>query len=391
MIPLKPSLRPENPSFASGPCAKRPGWDLIHLKKALVQRSHRSVDGKVRLQHVVNQHRSLLGIPADYCVAIVPGGDTGAFEMALWGMLGACGVDVLAWDAFGEEWLYDIEQALKIPDLRKLTAPYGRLPDLTKVDCDRDVVFTWNGTTSGVCVPNGEWIDPGRKGLTFCDATSAVFAYDMPWDRLDITTWSWQKVLGGEGAHGMIVLSPRAVERLRQYQPDRPIPRLFRMAKSGSFIEGIFAGETINTPSMLAVEDCADALRWVEDSGGLVAAMDRVKKNYEAIATWVGHTAWADFLCGEESCRSRTSICLSIVESGFQALDEISRRAFIKNMCGLLEQEKAAFDIASHARAPAGLRIWCGATVESSDVTAMLPWLDWAFQSTKNASGVSGA
>lgn len=382
----KPAQKPQNPCFSSGPCAKRPGWSLDGLKNAFIGRSHRAADGKARLKEVIDRHRTLLNIPDDYRVAIVPGSDTGAIEMAMWSMLGERGVDVLSWEAFGEEWLTDITKQLKLPDARAYTAPYGELVDLSLVDCDRDVVFTWNGTTGGVRVPDAEWLREDRKGLTFCDATSAVFAYDMPWSKLDVTTWSWQKVLGGEAAHGMLVLSPRAVERLLTYTPDRPLPKLFRMVSNGKLMDGVFAGETINTPSMLATEDCLDALKWVEGLGGVPALQKRVGMNFKTVSDWVEKTDWIDYMCAVPANRSKTSVCLKITDPWFCDLSEEQRQGFIKDMTKPLEKEQAGYDVAGHMKAPAGLRIWCGATVEASDIALLLPWLDWAFAVTKEAA-----
>lgn len=379
----KPVKKPVNPCFSSGPCAKRPGWSLDALEGAFTGRSHRAAEGKARLKDVIDRHRALLGIPADYRVAIVPASDTGAIEMAMWSMLGERGVDVLAWEAFGEEWLNDIVKQLKIADARTFAVGYGELPDLSQTDTDRDVVFTWNGTTGGVRVPNADWIKSDRRGLTFCDATSAVFAYDLPWDKLDVTTWSWQKVLGGEAAHGMLVLSPRAVERLVTFKPDRPLPKIFRLTSGGKLIEGVFVGETINTPSMLAAEDCLDALKWVEGLGGIPALMRRVDANFSAVERWVAKTDWIDFLCDNAAARSKTSVCLKITDPWFTALDDAGRQDFIKAMTKKIDKEGAGYDLAGHAKAPAGLRIWCGATVETQDVEALMPWLDWAFAATR--------
>lgn len=381
----QPSNRPVNPCFSSGPCAKRPGWSLDHLSGAFLGRSHRAAEGKNRLNAVIEQHRKILNIPADYRVAIVAASDTGAVEMALWSLLGQRGVDVLGWEVFGLDWIKDITTQLKIADTRVMKAPFGSLPDLSAVDGARDIVFTWNGTTGGVRVPNGDWIPADRKGLTICDATSAVFAYDLPWDKLDVVTWSWQKVLGGEAAHGMIVLSPRAVERLLTYTPDRPLPKIFRLVNNGKLIDGVFVGETINTPSMLAVEDCLDALKWAESIGGLPAMIKRVEANYQTIKDWVAKTDWIDFLAADESYRSKTSVCLAITDPAFTALDDEARQAFVKSMTKLLEKDGIAYDTAGHRDAPAGLRIWCGATVEQSDVAALLPWLDWAYAQTKGS------
>ena len=388
---VKPVAKPKNPCFSSGPCAKRPGWTPGALGGAFVGRSHRAAEGKQRLNDVVEHQRRILGIPADYRMAIVPASDTGAIEMALWSMLGARGVDVFAWENFGEEWLTDVAKQLKIADLRSFTAPYGELPDMKQADSDRDIVFTWNGTTGGVRVPDGDWIRADRQGLTFCDATSGVFAYDLPWDKLDVTTWSWQKVLGGEAAHGMIVLSPRAVERLTTYKPDRPLPKIFRMTGGGKLSEGIFAGETINTPSMLAVEDCADSLRWVDSVGGLKGLEARVAANYKAIEDWIAQEHWIDFLPDVAEVRSKTSVCLKIIDDGFLAMTDAARQDFIKAMVKLLDKERAGYDLAGHKAAPAGLRVWCGATVEAGDVKALLPWLNWAFVETKAALAKAAA
>lgn len=376
----KPAIKPQNPCFSSGPCAKRPGWSLESLSGALLGRSHRSGPGKKKLKSLIEQHRALLQIPDDYHIGIVPASDTGAIEMALWSMLGARGVEVLSWEAFSGEWEKDIINHLKLGNAAVHKAPYGALPDLSKVNFDNDVVFVWNGTTSGVMVPDGDWIPAQRQGLSFCDATSAVFAYDMPWDKLDVTTWSWQKVLGGEGGHGMIVLSPRAVARLESYTPPWPLPKIFRMVKGGALNRDIFEGLTINTPSMLAAEDCLDALNWVDKIGGLAATTARAQENYRIIANWVAASDWADFLCAEEPCRSRTAICLKITDPAFTALDEARQNEMIGALCKLLETEQAAYDIKNYRDAPPGLRIWGGATVESSDLAALLPWLDWAYE-----------
>jgi phosphoserine aminotransferase len=380
---MKPAALPNNPCFSSGPCAKRPGWSPAALGNALVGRSHRAKAGKARLQEVIDRTRAVLGIPADYRIGIVPASDTGAFEMAMWTMLGARGVDVFAWESFGEGWLTDIVKQLKLKDTRTLTAPYGALPDLGQADFNRDVVFCWNGTTSGVRVPDGDWIPANREGLTLCDATSAVFAMDMPWDRLDVTTWSWQKVLGGEGQHGMLVLSPRAVARLESYTPAWPLPKIFRMTKGGKLIEGIFQAETINTPSMLCVEDHLDALRWAESLGGLPALIARSEANLAAVTAWVKATPWVDFLAADPATRSSTSICLKISDSWFAGQDEKGQAAFMKQLAGLLEKEKAAYDVNGYRDAPPGLRLWGGATVETADLQALFPWLEWAFGQVK--------
>lgn len=378
----KPIKKPNSPHFSSGPCAKRPGWNLGNLEGALTGRSHRSTPGKERLKAVIDMHRELLGIPADYRIGIVPGSDTGAIEMALWSMLGACGVDVLVWESFSADWQKDITDHLGLPaTIHK--AGYGSLPDLSKVNFDNDVVFVWNGTTSGVRVPDGNWIADDRKGLTFCDATSAVFAYDMPWEKLDVTTWSWQKVLGGEGGHGMIVLSPRAVERLETYKPDRPLPKIFRMTQKGKINEDLFKGLTINTPSMLAVEDCLDALRWVKEIGGAPQTIKRALGNLAALENWVSKTPWIDFLVSDPSCRSRTSVCLKITDPWFVSLGDEEKEGFIAAFCRLLDKEEAAKDIKSYKSAPPGLRLWCGATAETADIEALIPWLEWAFEMTR--------
>jgi len=379
----KPTIKPQNPCFSSGPCAKRPGWSIESLQSALTGRSHRSAPGKARLKAVIDQHREILGIPADYLVGIVPASDTGAVEMALWSLLGTRGVDVLSWEAFSTDWLTDVTKQLKLENARSLSAPYGALPNLTEVNFDNDVVFVWNGTTSGVRVPDGDWIKEDRAGLTICDATSAVFAYDLPWDRLDVVTWSWQKVLGGEAAHGMLVLSPRAVERLENYTPSWPLPKIFRMGKKGKVDLAIFEGATINTPSMIAVEDCLDALSWVSSLGGLKATIARSAENFKMIENWVNKTDWVDFLATEPATRSTTSICLKIVDPSFAALGDDAQQNFIKDMTKLLDKDNVAFDIAGYRDAPAGLRIWGGATVEARDIGALLPWLDWAYATTK--------
>jgi len=379
----KPATRPKSAHFSSGPCAKRPGWTPEILKNALLGRSHRSKEGKQRLVDVIENHRKLLGIPADYKIGIVPASDTGAVEMALWSLLGERGVDVLAWESFGAGWGSDIAKELKLKDVRTLKAGYGAIPDLKQVDWTRDVVFTWNGTTSGVKVPNGDWIADDRQGLAICDATSAVFAMDLPWSKLDVTTWSWQKATGGEAAHGMIVLSPRAVKRLETYTPAWPLPKIFRMAKDGKLIDGIFKGETINTPSMLCVEDILDALKWGESVGGLKGMIGRSEANLKAIADWKAKTPWVDFLAADPAIRSNTSICLKVVDPWFTALGEKDQEAAAKQIASVLEKEGVALDIAAYRDAPSGLRIWGGATVETSDIVALTPWLDWAFNEVK--------
>jgi phosphoserine aminotransferase len=376
---MKPTRRPARPYFSSGPCAKRPGWSLAALEKALVGRSHRSKPGKAAINEVVARSRAILGIPADWKVAVVPASDTGAVEMAMWTMLGARGVDMLAWESFGQGWVADATKQLKLADVRVIEAPYGRLPDLAQVDCDRDVVFTWNGTTSGVRVPDGSWIRPDRQGLAIADATSAAFAMELPWDRLDVVTWSWQKVLGGEAAHGMLALSPRAVARLESFVPPRPLPKIFRLAAGGKLAAALFDGETINTPSMLCVEDALDGLRWAESIGGLQGLIARTNANAAALDAWVARTPWAAYLAREARYRSPTSVCVTIVDPAVQALDAKAQQDFVKRFAGLLEAEGAAYDIAGHRDAPAHLRIWCGATVETADIEALLPWLDWAW------------
>jgi phosphoserine aminotransferase len=375
----EPAQKPSRPNFSSGPCAKRPGWSPAVLSSAFVGRSHRSGPGKAKLADVIERSRSVLGIPADYRVGIVPASDTGAVEMVLWSVLGARGVDVLAWESFGAGWVNDITRQLKLSDVRKLEAEYGSLPDLSAVSSDRDVVFTWNGTTSGVCVPNGDWIDDRRTGLTICDATSAVFAMPLPWQKLDAVTWSWQKVLGGEAAHGMLALSPRAVERLESYAPPWPLPKLFRMTKGGKLMEDIFKGSTINTPSMLCVEDALDTLRWAESIGGLAGTVERSRSNLNVISRWVAQSSWADFLAQDPATRSCTSICLTIVADWFAALPVEERAAQVKRLTGLLDQKGVAYDIGSYVEAPPGLRLWGGATVEAADLEALTPWLDWAY------------
>lgn len=383
---MKPNSRPANPSFSSGPCAKRPGWSVSALSAGLFGRSHRSKPGKAKLKEVVDRSRRLLGVPQDYRLGIVPASDTGAVEMAMWSLLGARGVDLLAWEVFGEGWTTDVEKQLKLADLRVMRAPYGTIPDLAKVDTDRDVVFPWNGTTSGARIPNGDWIKADRKGLTICDATSAVFAMDLPWAKLDVVTWSWQKVLGGEAAHGMLALSPRAVERLETYKPAWPLPKIFRLTSKGKFAENIFQEETINTPSMLAVEDAIDGLKWAESVGGLTALKARSEANLAAIGRWVARSKWIAFLVEDPKIRSCTSVCLKVVDEWFLRLAPDAQRAQVKRIETLLDAEGVAHDIAGHRDAPPGLRIWCGATIETRDVEALLPWLDWAFAEVRQAA-----
>jgi phosphoserine aminotransferase len=379
MTTMTPAVRPANACFSSGPCAKRPGWTPTVLHDAALGRSHRAKLGKAKLKLAIDLTREVLGVPADYRIGITPASDTGAVEMALWSLLGARGVDVLAWESFGEGWVTDTVKELKVKDARTLKAPYGELPDLTKVDFDNDVVFTWNGTTSGVRVPNADWIPAGRKGLTICDATSAAFAQPLDWPKLDVATFSWQKALGGEAAHGVIILSPRAVERLQTYSPAWPLPKIFRLAKGGKLIEGIFEGETINTPSMLCVEDYIDALNWAKSLGGVKALIARADANASAIADWVERTSWIDFLARVPETRSNTSVCLKVVDPAVAALPADGQAAFAKALASILEKEKVAYDIGSYRDAPPGLRIWCGATVEAADVEALTRWLDYAF------------
>jgi len=381
---MKPNVRPRNTHFSSGPCAKRPGWSLEALSDALVGRSHRSKPGKAKLAEVIDLSRSILGIPDDYRIGIVPASDTGAVEMALWSLLGARPVDMLAWESFGKDWVTDVVKQLKLSDTRSIQADYGKLPDLTQVDFSHDVVFTWNGTTSGVRVPNGDWIPAGREGLTICDATSAAFAMDLPWDKLDVVTWSWQKVLGGEAQHGMLVLSPRAVERLESYKPAWPMPKIFRLTKDGKISEGIFKGDTINTPSMLAVEDAIDGLKWAQSVGGLSGLIARSEGNLAALADWVSKTSWIGFLPVDPAIRSCTSICLRITDPEITSLDQAAQADVAKKVAGLLEKEGVAYDIASYRDAPAGLRIWGGATVERSDIEALIPWIEWAFTTVES-------
>ena len=390
-VATKPDMRPANPNFSSGPCAKRPGFTLDALSGAFLGRSHRAAAPKARLAEVIDRSRAILGMPSDWRLGIVPASDTGAVELALWSLLGARGVDVLVWESFGAGWATDIAKQLKLADARVLSADYGALPDLAAVDFSHDVVFTWNGTTSGVRVPNGDWIDAGRTGLTICDATSAAFAMSLAWDKLDVVTWSWQKVLGGEAAHGMLALSPRAVERLETYKPAWPLPKIFRLTSGGKLNEGIFTGETINTPSMLCVEDAADGLRWAESIGGLPGLIERSEANLAAIARWVASTPWVDFLATAPETRSCTSICLKIAAPWFITLPPQAQAQAAKRMATLLEKEGVAYDIASYRDAPPGLRIWGGATVETADIEALLPWLDWAHDAVQAEYGAAKA
>ena len=380
---MKPGLRPQNRCFSSGPCAKRPGWTSAVLDNALVGRSHRSKSGRARIQEVIDRSRTLLGVPDGYRLGIVPASDTGAMEMAMWSLLGPRGVDVLAWESFGQGWVTDITKQLGLPDVRVLSADYGAIPDLAQVDWDRDVVFTWNGTTSGVRVPNSDWIADDRQGLAICDATSAVFAMEVPIAKLDVVCYSWQKVLGGEAQHGVLVLSPRAVERLESYAPPWPLPKIFRLTKGGKLQEAIFKADTINTPSMLVVEDALDGLKWAEETGGLPELVRRSEANLAAVAAWVERTPWVDFLAEDPGTRSCTSICLKIVDPWFVGLPAEERAQAAKRIASLLEDENVAYDIAPYREAPPGIRIWGGATVERADLEALLPWLDWAYAQVK--------
>ncbi len=381
----KPQARPARNQFSSGPCAKRPGWTIDSLKDALVGRSHRAKLPKARIKAVIDKTRTVLGVPADYRIAIVPASDTGAVEMMLWSVLGARPVDMLAWESFGEGWVTDVVKQLKLKDARILKSDYGLLPNLSEVNFDNDVVFTWNGTTSGVRVPNGNWIPADRKGLTICDATSAVFAMEMPWDKLDITTYSWQKVLGGEAQHGMLIISPRAVERLESYTPPWPMPKIFRLTSKGKLSEGIFEGDTINTVSMLCVEDAVDGLTWAENIGGLKALIARSEANLKAISDWVAKNKWISFLAEQPETRSCTSICLKITADWFTSLPADKQAEAAKKLSALLEKEGVALDVASYRDAPPGLRIWGGATVDTADIEALLPWIEWAHSEIQTA------
>src|SRR5271155_2935532 len=379
-----PASRPTVPHFSSGPCAKRPGWSPQNLSGAVLGRSHRSKAGKAKLKRAIDLTREVLAVPADYRIGIVPASDTGAVEMALWSLLGPRPVTLLAWESFGEGWVNDVVKELKLKDVTTLKAAYGELPDLAKVDPGSDVVFTWNGTTSGARVPNADWIAADRGGLTICDATSAAFAQPLEWAKLDVVTFSWQKALGGEAAHGMLILSPRAVARLESYTPPWPLPKIFRMTKGGKLIEGVFAGETINTPSMLCVEDYLDALNWAKSVGGLKALMARADANTKVLADWKAKTPWIDFLAKDPAIRSNTSVCLKVVDPAITSLTPDAQSDFAKKLVALVEKEDAGFDFAHYRDAPAGLRIWCGATVEANDVALLTQWIDWAFAETKS-------
>ena len=381
----KPDVRPANPNFSSGPCAKRPGWSLEALADAPLGRSHRAKVGKTKLQHAIDLTREVLQVPADWRIGIVPASDTGAVEMALWSLLGERGVDMVAWESFGSGWVTDVVKQLKLPDVRRIEADYGHLPDLSTIDFDRDVVFTWNGTTSGVRVPNADFIPADRKGLTICDATSAAFAQRLDFDKLDVVTFSWQKVLGGEAAHGMLILSPRAVERLESYKPAWPLPKIFRLSSGGKLIEGIFKGETINTPSMLCVEDYIDALEWAKSLGGLDGLVARADANFAVLDAFVDKSDWLANLAVEPATRSNTSVCLTITDPEVTALDADAQAAFAKGIVSALEKEGVAYDIGAYRDAPSGLRIWAGATVETADLEKLTAWLDWEFAQQKAA------
>jgi phosphoserine aminotransferase len=385
MTPATPAVRPKVPHFSSGPCAKRPGWSLQSLSKAFVGRSHRAKPGKARLKRAIDLTREVLEVPSEYRIGIVPASDTGAVEMALWSLLGARPVTMLAWESFGEGWVSDVSKELKLKDATIIKAGYGELPDLGKVDSQSDIVFTWNGTTSGVRVPDAKWITADRGGLTICDATSAAFAQPLAWDKLDVVTFSWQKALGGEAAHGMLILSPRAVARLESYAPPWPLPKIFRMTKGGKLNEGIFVGETINTPSMLCVEDYLDTLEWAKSIGGLKALRARADANAEVIADWVARAKWIDFLARDPASRSNTSVCLKVVDPAVTRLPADAQAAFVKGIAAALDKEGVAYDIDSYRDAPPGLRIWCGSTVERADLEALTLWLDWAYANAKDA------
>ncbi|MBD5779244.1 phosphoserine transaminase [Pelagicoccus sp. NFK12] len=380
---MKPAIKPNRPYFSSGPCSKRPGWSLSALENALVGRSHRAKNAKARIEEVIDRSKNILGLPEGYVCGIVPASDTGAVEMALWSLLGARGVDMMAWESFGSGWVTDVIKQLKLENVTKHEAAYGEIPDLAKVNFSNDVVFTWNGTTSGAKVPNGDWIPSDREGLTICDATSAVFAMELPWEKLDVVTYSWQKVMGGEAAHGMLILSPRAIERLESYTPAWPLPKIFRLTKGGKLIDGIFTGATINTVSMLCVEDALDGLKWAEEIGGLPALIERSDANLAAIEKWVEQSDWAGFLAEDKSIRSNTSICLKITDTWFTSLPAEEQAAAAKKIVSLCDAEGVGFDFGAYRDAPTGFRIWGGATVDTADIEALLPWLDWAYAEVK--------
>jgi len=386
-----PAVKPANPNFSSGPCAKRPGWTVEALSKALVGRSHRAKPAKARIEKAIALTRELLEVPADYLIGIVPASDTGAVEMALWSMLGARPVDMLAWESFGEGWVTDVAKQLKLADARVIKAPYGQLPDLTQVDFDHDVVFTWNGTTSGVRVPNADWIKADRKGLTICDATSAAFAQKLDFKKLDVVTFSWQKALGGEAAHGILILSPRAVERLETYKPAWPLPKIFRLTKGGKLMADVFEGATINTVSMLCIEDAVDSMEWGKTVGGLKGMQARADANFKVLSDWVAKSDWAAFLAEKPETRSNTSVCLVIKDAGVAALDDEKQAAFAKAIVSRLDKAGVAYDIGGYRDAPTGLRIWAGSTVETSDLAALVPWLDYAFAAEKAALQTAAA
>ena len=386
----KPKNKPECLNFSSGPCAKRPGWSVEILKHALLGRSHRSPEGKIKLSDAINKTKELLAIPEDYKVGIVPASDTGAIEMAMWNLLGSKPVEVLSWEVFGKDWKKDVEEQLKIPGSVYHDVEFGLLPDLESVNFENDVIFTWNGTTSGARVPNADWIPSDRKGVTLCDATSAVFAQELDWSKLDATTFSWQKVLGGEAAHGILILSPKAVNLLESYTPNWPIPKIFRLTKNKKLIDGVFRGETLNTPSMLCVEDYLDVLEWVKSIGGYKGTIERANNNFSIIKQWINKIDWLDFLCVDEANLSNTSVCLKFTDD-LSKLDEDDQRAFAKSIGKILTEEEVAFDIVNHRSAPPGLRIWAGATVESEDISKLLPWIDWAYQKIINNTGGENA
>ena len=379
----KPNLKPNNPNFSSGPTTKRPNWSLSNLESATLGRSHRSVDCKLKLQEVITRTKKILNLPEDYLLGIMPGSDTGALEASLWSMLGKRGVDVLAWENFGKDWVIDVVEQLKIKDLNVHEADYGKLPDLSKVSFNNDVIFTWNGTTSGVKVPNGDWIPSNREGLTICDATSAIFAMPIDYEKCDVLTWSWQKVLGGEAAHGMLALSPRAVQRLESHQPPWPVPKAFRLTENKKILSGIFAGNTINTPSMLCVEDVLDTLNWVEEIGGLKKLFERSNTSLKYISNWIDHTSWVEFMNPDKTTRSNTGITFQIKEDWFKQMDEKNKRDLMSKITNILAKENVAYDINGYPKAPPSFRVWGGGTVEPDDVSALLPWIDWAYQEIK--------
>jgi len=382
----KPEQKPQNPNFSSGPCAKRPNWNINDLKNATVGRSHRSKEGKEKLQFVINKSKELLGMPDDYILGILPGSDTGALECALWSLLGNNGVDIIAWENFGKDWVKDVVNELKIKDCNVYEADYGDIPDLTKINFNRDVIFTWNGTTSGVKVPDGDWIDSKRSGLTFCDATSAIFAMPIDYNKCDVITWSWQKVLGGEAAHGMLALSPKAIDRLKVHKPEWPIPKIFRLMNKDKLISGIFEGSTINTPSMICVEDAIDSLNWVENNGGLKNLLEISNKSFELIYKWIEKNEWVDFLADklDKKYLSNTSITFKIVEKWFTSLDDKTQRGVMKEICNLLSENNVAYDINGYNKAPPSFRVWGGGTVRSEDIEKLLPWIEWSYNQIKS-------